>query len=129
MLRKGLATKTISKFAKTKEHLTILWDISSNSNFDKMNEDTIVLFHKGSKFDCSGTQNDISLRKVQSLNTHFASLYQFQCRIYLLSPSYTNDKDRQSIGPSQNFYNYAHNGLIMMQIYVLFNRISVISGW
>ena len=36
-LRKGLATKTLSKFAKTKEHLTILWEISSNSNFDNMN--------------------------------------------------------------------------------------------
>ena len=93
-LRKGLATKTLSKFAKTKEHLTILWDISSNSNFGNMNKGTIVLFHKGSNFDCSGTQNDISLRKVQSLNTHFANLYQFQCRICLLSLSYTNDKNR-----------------------------------
>ena len=34
-----------------------------------MNKGTIVLFHKGSKFDCSCTQNDISLRKIQSLST------------------------------------------------------------
>ena len=104
-LRKGPVTKTLSKFAKTKEHLTILWEISSNSNFDNMNKGKTVLFHKGSKFDCSGTQNDILLRKVQPLKTHFANLYQFQCRICLLSLSYTNDKNRQSIGPPQNFYN------------------------
>ena len=96
-----------------------------------MNKVTIVLFHKDSKFDCSGTQNDISLRKVQSLNTHFANLYKFQCRICLLSLSYTNDKNRQSIGPSQNFYNctqWIGNDANLRPFQLYFSHISMVGG-